>query len=207
MIRVVAIVNAVTMHCRRRFSIANVFKMACMTMFALGAGLVALPSSAQAERNLERSVKAAFLYKFAGYIEWPANLMPAGDTPIVIGVAHEAALADELERIVPGRRIDNHPIAVRRVKDGEPLAGIHILFIGGADRARVSTLVRAAQTLPMLVVTELENGLALGSGINFVLIEGRVRFEAAPEAVDKTGLKLSSRLLSVASNTRGGSPP
>ena len=190
-------------HRRRRLSNAGVYAV----IFALLSGFIAIPSSAQGERSLERSVKAAFLYKFAGYIEWPAHSMPAGDSPIVIGVAHEAALADELERIVPGRRFDNHPIAVRRVKEGEPLAGIHILFIGGADQTRTGALVRAAQTHPMLVVTELENGLALGSGINFVLIDGRVRFEAAPDAVDKTGLKLSSRLLSVASNARGGSAP
>ncbi|MEP7156300.1 MAG: YfiR family protein [Betaproteobacteria bacterium] len=171
-------------------------------LVTLMCGLLTMPAFGQAERNLERGVKAAFLYKFAGYVEWPAGSAPAADAPLVIAVAHEAALADVLERLVPGRRIGNHPILVRRVKDGESLAGIHILFIGATEKARTASLIRAAQAQPTLVVTELENGLALGSGINFVLIDGRVRFEASAEAVEKSGLKLSSRLLSVAANAR-----
>lgn len=173
-------------------------------LFATLCATLSIPAAGQGERSLERGVKAAFLYKFAGYVEWPAGALPAADAPIVIAVAQEAALADELERIVPGRRIDNHPIVVRRLREGDSLAGIQILFIGAGDRGRTASLVRAAQPHPLLVVTEIDNGLALGSGINFVLHEGRVRFEASPEAVERSGLKLSSRLLSVASNARMG---
>lgn len=164
----------------------------------------ALPALGQSDSSLERGVKAAFLYKFAGYVEWPATIFAKPDTPIVIAIAHEPALADELERIIPGRRIDNRPIAIRRLKEGESPAGAHILFIGAIERGRTAALIRAAQAHPLLVVTEIDNGLALGSGVNFVLHQGRVRFEAAAETVEKSGLKLSSRLLAVAHNARSG---
>ena len=189
----------------RKFAGTRTGSLLLAMMCGAMCGILATPVAAeQGERSLERGVKAAFLYKFAGYVEWPAGSAPAPDAPFVIAIAHETALAEELERLVPGRRVDNRPITVRRVKEGDPLAGISILFIGATERTRTTNLIRAAQQHPMLVVTEVENGLALGSGINFVLIDGRVRFEASPEAVEKSGLKLSSRLLSVAANARAG---
>ncbi len=154
--------------------------------------------------DLERSVKAAFLYKFAGYVEWPAAAFAAPAAPLVIGVAGGDDIAAELLQIVPGRNVDQHPVAVRRVKEGDPLDGLQILFVG-ADQPRGGALIRAAQQHPVLVVTEAESGMPPGSALNFVLSGGKVRFMAAPEAAERNGLKLSSRLLGVAL-ARGSAP-
>ena len=148
----------------------------------------------------ERSVKAAYLYKFSGYVEWPESAFARPDTPLTFGVMGDEAMAAELARLAAGRSVDGRPLAVRRVREGEPLAGLHILFVGRAESARLEQLSRAAGTRPILIVTESEGALAQGSAINFVVAEGRVKFSIAAESAEKRSLKLSSRLLTVAQN-------
>lgn len=183
-------------HCRRGAEFAALCAVAMLAHGALAA-----------ERTpLERSVKAAFLYKFASYVEWPQGALQQPGSPLIIATAGADDIAVELEHAVAGRTVNDRPVTVRRVAEGETLAGIHILFIGTQERVRVAAWVRAAQTHPVLVVTEGEHSLALGGALNFVLHDGRVRFEAAPEAAERKGLKLSSRLLGVAANIRPGAP-
>jgi hypothetical protein len=167
-------------------------------------GLQGLAAAAADRTPLERSVKAAFLYKFAGYVEWPQLPAHQQGSPIVIAVAGTDDIATELEMAVAGRRINDRPIAVKRVAENDSLAGVHVLFIGTQERVRIASWLRASHVYPILVVTEGEGSLALGSALNFVIQEGRVRFEASPEAAERKGLKLSSRLLGVATNIRPG---
>lgn len=148
----------------------------------------------------ERSVKAAYLYKFSGYVEWPESAFARPDTPLTFGVMGDEAMAAELARLAAGRSVDGRPLAVRRLQPGEPLAGLHVLFVGRAESARLEQLSRATGTRPILIVTESEGALAQGSTINFVVAEGRVKFSIAVESAEKRLLKLSSRLLTVAQN-------
>jgi hypothetical protein len=152
----------------------------------------------------ERAVKAAFLYKFLGYVEYPAALM-APDAPYLIGVADADDIAAELVRITEGRNLNNRAVKVLVVHSGDSVAGLHLLFIGG-DSARAAPWLKAGPQAGLLSVTELPDGLPTGSVINFRLIDNRVRFEVSLEAAEKNNLKLSSRLLSVAyAVQKGGS--
>ena len=163
-------------------------------------------AEAQAGAVTERSVKAAYLYKFAGYVEWPEASFPQPDTPLTFGVMGDEAVAAELARLVAGRSVDGRPLAVRRIKEGEPLAGLHILFVGRADSARLEQVNRTTAARPILIVTESEGALAQGSTINFVMADGRVKFAISTESADRRSLKLSSRLLTVAQNMRAEAP-
>jgi hypothetical protein len=155
-------------------------------------------SAALAQRDAtEAGVKAAFLYKFANYIEWPANAFASPAAPLVIGVAGSDEVAAELERIAPGRNVNGHPIAVKRVREGESPRGVHVLFIG-RESGSPATLLRAARESSTLAVTETERGLEMGSAINFVTAGDRVAFEVSLEAAEKTGHRISSRMLAVA---------
>ena len=147
---------------------------------------------------LERQVKAAFLYKFAGYVEWPEQAFPRPDTPVTIGVAGDSRLADELAKLVQGRTSGTRRVSVDRLDPGEDLEGIHILFVSRGEGARTAEWMRAARALPILVVTERDRGLDEGGMINFVMDEGRVRFEIAIGPATRSGLQLSSGLLAVA---------
>ena len=152
----------------------------------------------------ERGVKAAFVYKFLGYIEWPANAFPQGDSPIVVGVIGGDEIAGELADAVRGRAVGPRPVEVRRLRAGDPLTGLNAVFIGASERARLATIARAALARNILVITESEDALDQGSVINLVLIDGRVRFEVSLEAAERAGLKLSSRMLAVAHLVRMG---
>lgn len=168
--------------------------------------LLALPAAVAAEANNEYQLKAAYLYKFAGYVEWPASALPQGDMPIAIGVIAADELAAELGRLLPGRSINGHPLELRRLKPGDPLTGLHMLFVGRAEAARLKQLLAPAQALPMLTVTESEGALGQGSIINFVQVDRYVRFEIALWPADRGGLKLSARLLAVAQQVRTEGP-
>jgi hypothetical protein len=163
-------------------------------------GLVPATIQAQAPRGdaSESSVKAAFLYKFAGYIEWAPAAFAAPDSPFVIAVTGSNEVAAELERIVAGRSVAGHPVVVKRIREGEPLKGIHFLFAGRADAARLPALLKSAQAQGVLAVTEAERGLDLGSAINFVVAEDRVGFEVSLDSAEKSGHRISSRMLAVA---------
>jgi hypothetical protein len=163
--------------------------------------IVALPLSAAADAAaiaLQLRVKAAFLYKFAGYVDWPAAAFAAPDAPFVFGVVGNDEVASELAKVAAGRQIGGHPVVVKRLRENEPLRGIHALFVGRAAADRLSALIRAAQQPAPLVVTETERGLEAGSAINFVVAEDRVGFEVSLDAAERNGLKISSRMLAVA---------
>lgn len=152
----------------------------------------------------ERSVKAAFLFKFLSYVEWPALAFSAPEAPIVIGVVNADDIAAELSQITASRTANGRPVVVRRLREGESFAGLHVLYIGRSDAAHVASLVRAVQQRPVLTVGDVRGGTEHGIMINFVEVEGRVRFDIATDAAERSGLKLSSRLLSVAQNVRSG---
>jgi hypothetical protein len=180
----------------------------CAAAVCVENGLVApaRAESAATSQVLERRVKAAFLYKFLGYAEFPPGAFADPAAPVTIAVAGADDLAAELARIVAGRSVNNRPIVVRVLRESELGGPAHLLFIGGFDPARVGRLVRSAGHA-LLVVTECEGGLQQGSAINFRIVDERVRFDVALDAVERNGIKLSSRLLTVANRVQKGAQP
>jgi hypothetical protein len=169
----------------------------------LPAMLAATPCAAQQEESAEVGIKAAFLYNFTQYIEWPAETFSRPEAPLVIGILASDRMAAELGRATRGRKVNDRPIEVRRVREGEPATGLHMLFIGNDASGRIEQLVRATPG-PVLIVTESEGALDRGSVLNFVVADGRVRFEAALGPAQRRGLRISSRMLAVAINVRAG---
>lgn len=150
----------------------------------------------------ESAVKAAFLYKFGSFVEWPAGAFRSPSAPFVIGVYGDDAVASELEQITEGRTIEGHPVRVQRVRDRDDLAPLHILFAGGARTSRARELLAAA---PGAVLTVADGAIGGDPGpvLFFTEDEGRVRFAASLTAATTRGLKLSSKLLSVAQKVEG----
>jgi hypothetical protein len=179
--------------------LAQVLGLAVFPTLAQQAAAPANASAgASAETPVETKIKAAFLYKFAGYIEWPASAFDRANAPVVFGIAGADPVAEELASMVSGRLIDGRPIAVRKLATGESLAGVHVLFVGKASGARPGELLSAAKGKPVLTVTESDDEFAQGSVINFVIVDNKVRFDVALGPADSGQIKLSARLLSVA---------
>jgi|SRR5665213_2606692 len=166
--------------------------------FLAAAGAVTPVARAQRAQAPEASVKAAFLCKFASYVEWPAQAFASPEAPFVIAVIGDDDVAAELARMVPTRALAGHPMVERTLKEGDPVDGIHLLLIGtDAVNGRAET-ARAARARGVLVVTESQRGLVAGSIINFVVSDDHVGFEVSLPAAERSGLKISSRMLSVA---------
>jgi hypothetical protein len=173
---------------------------ACLGLLALSALWV--QSARAAELYSEDSVKAAYLYRFAGYVTWPEAL-PAG-TPFVIDVVGAPGVAQALRGVLHDHLINGHVAQVREVKatDWGPAQMIYI----GPGRA---DSVRALQPAPpgRLIVTDEEDGLSAGSTINLVTLDRNVRFEVSVAAGARWGLKISSELLGVALRVQDGKHP
>lgn len=152
----------------------------------------------------EIQIKAAFLYKFTGYVEWPKSSFKDTNSPITIGVVAADEIADELRHMVSGRTMQSRPLNVIEISKESDLSGVHVLFIGRDANARLARLIEAVRQRPILAVTDIPDGLDRGGMINFVIAKRRVQFEIAVDAAEKAGLVLSSRLLSVALRVKKG---
>jgi hypothetical protein len=154
----------------------------------------------------ERRVKAAFIFKFAGFVEWPETAFPQPFTAVTIAVIGDDELAAELSAITAGRAVEGRPLTIRKTRSLEAVADAHMVFVGRAEIARLPQLAKLARARPVLILTDAPNALAQGSMINFMLVERRVKFEIHLEEAERHELKLSSRLLAVAQTVRRGSP-
>lgn len=170
--------------------------------------LLACAGQAQAQpapsSGLERQVKAAYLYKFASFVEWPDTSFARADSPLLIGVTGSDLLAEQLERMVAGRNVNGHPLKVRRIQRGDALADLHILFLDSSvERSAMADMLLAARGQPVLTVSDASEAIATGCMIGFVISEDKLRFDVALRHVAPSRLKISARMLAVAHRVQG----
>src|ERR1700728_1304378 len=163
-------------------------------------GAAAWPAAA-AESYSEDAVKAAFLYRFNGYVDWPSQA--TADTQFTIAVLDAEGVASELGRLLQNRQIQNRPAQVRSIKNLRELDGAQMLYIGGSHRDDLRRMISSVAGRPVLIVTNQDGGLDAGSSVNFLLIDQRVRFEISLDAAQASGLRVASELLAVAIRVRG----
>jgi hypothetical protein len=167
----------------------------------------AAPSAATAQEDaavLERRVKGALLYRVIAYVEWPESAFPRPDSPFVIGILGNDALATELQAFAAGRSVEKRPIAVRRLRASDSLKDVQLLFIAASETHQLERLVRGAGAT--LIVTESPGALQQGSVINFTIVNDQVRFDISLDSARSRNLRMSSRLLSVAHHVRPATP-
>jgi hypothetical protein len=150
--------------------------------------------------EVENKIKATYLYKFISYVEWPAFAFLEPNAPFVIGIIGSEGIAASLKSLitVEGQMMNNHPIEVAMLKPEAPHTKVQILFISKHENAELKNILSATQTQPILTVTESEKGLNEGSIINFITDDNRVRFNVSVAQAERSGLKISARLLGVA---------
>ena len=180
--------------------IAQRGSVALRALLALAIGCVAAAHAAEPDPALERRVKAAFLYQFIPYVEWPAATLDDG--PIEIAVAGSDETVAEVTSVIGTRRAGQRLVTVRRWRESDLSGGVHIVYVRASSNARLAAIARAAAQTGTLVVSESAGGLAQGSMINFEIVDGKVRFDISLAAIEKAGLRISSRLLAVAREVR-----
>ena len=175
----------------------------CTTCWRAVAGLVMatlFSTAARAQSAVEEEVvEAAYLHKFPGFVDWPADAFKTPASPIVIGVVGAPRVLDELTKVARGRLVLGRPVEARALSVADSTRDIHVLFIGKGAGAGLKALLEEARRSHVLTVTDLPAGLNVGAILDFVQVDGRLRFEASLPAAQRAEVKLSSKLLSVAS--------
>jgi hypothetical protein len=159
--------------------------------------MVLAPAAAQAQVN-EYQVKAAFLYNFARYVEWPPQAFNSASDPIVICVAGQSPFGTSLEEAVSGKSLAGRRLVVREISAVGSKCNCQILFVTAAERKRFHSAVGELRDSAVLTVGDTPGFTRDGGVINFRLEDGKVRFEINVEAAEQEHLHISSKLLSLA---------
>jgi|GEM_PF-968591 len=170
---------------------------------AIGA-LGLAPATLRAQDSLEYPVKAAFLSKFASYVQWPTGDRAPG-APINLCVVGEGGFGDMVQSAVDGQRGSGLALVVSRHLRA-PRQGCDVLFAGGSGQESVQESLRAVAGRPVLTVTDERRGAGRGM-LHFTVHQGRVRFHIDARAARGSGLSISSKLLSLALSVRAGWAP
>ena len=155
----------------------------------------ATPASAQVVRAPEYSLKAAYLFNFTQFIEWPSNSFISPDAPIVIGVLGEDPFGGALDQAIKDKAVHGRSFELKRFKQIGEMRGCHVLFVCASEAARLPEIFLAAQKGGILTVSDIDRFAERGGIINFYKENNKVRFKINLNAAERAGTKISSQLL------------
>jgi hypothetical protein len=167
--------------------------------WVLGVAMLLLGvACAQSPTAGEYQVKAAFLYNFAKFVEWPPSSFPDASAPLRICVFGRDPFGQELRNITNEKTVNGRKLEVAHVSDLQAARSCHVLFIASSGGTPVKQIVEGLRGASVLTVGDSKGFTDQGGMINLVLENDRVQFEVSPAAAERAGLKISSKLLSVA---------
>lgn len=153
----------------------------------------------ESELNREYAIKAAYLYQFGRYVQWPAESFADNQSPLVIGLLGPDPFGGILNEISRTKRLEGRPIVVRQFASMADYTPCHILFVNAVVTPEEKTAaIQHTRGKPVLLVGEEPGFAERGGTINFFLEENRIRFEINTEVARQNQLKISSKLLSLA---------
>ena len=157
--------------------------------------------------SLEHQVKIAFLYNFARFVEWPKATFARPDAPVILGILGSDGFCSDIEKMLQGKTVDSHPLVIRHVQSVGQVQPSQILFISSSVHNDLARILGLLSGVPVLTVGDTDSFTSLGGMINFRMEANKVRFDINIDAAERSGLKLSSKLLSVSRvvhDERGG---
>ncbi|EEF60376.1 YfiR family protein [Pedosphaera parvula] len=173
-------------------------------------GIISGGARADEERPSEYQVKAAFVYNFAKFVEWPVSAFRGPADSITIGVVGETGngFEEALEQTIRGKTINGRHLEKRHVNSPEDVGNCQIIFFcrlekkafGDFEKGRQIKFLRLLEKQSVLTVGETDWFLHNGGVINFIVEEGKVRFDIDKSKAQKLSLKISSKLLNLAKN-------
>ena len=147
-------------------------------------------------------VKAAFIYNFAKFTDWPAGAFASDGAPVTVGFIGADTLAEGFEKNVTGKNANGRDFAIKKLSSAADAATCQIVFVG--DDSQASAVVNSTKGKPVLTVGGSDGFAGAGGMINFVDNGGKVGFDLNMTAINASGLKLNAKLQQVARNVKGG---
>jgi hypothetical protein len=191
--------NSVTAaHRFMRSGTTSILGLSLIWLLLIGGGSRAQESP---PTEYEYQLKAAFLLNFAKFVEWPPA--PVAKTNFVLGILGKNPFGDTLQNMIKGKTINNHPLEVTYFDSSVVPTNCHLLFISKSEKDRLPEIIKGLDNASVLTVGETEGFTSEGM-IGFVKLEGvnKIRFQINEQAARDAHLKISSKLLSLASHTK-----
>ncbi len=174
----------------------------CLLLLAawnLGTTPSAAQDESESEINREYRIKAAYLYQFGRYVEWPSKTFPSPETPFVIGILDQDPIAADLDQIAQIKKIQDRPIQIRRFSSASDIRACNILYFSSAlEPEAQAEVIRRVAGKGILLVGDTERFLNRGGVMQFILEDNKIRVMISRKAAEREGLKISSKLLQVA---------
>ena len=194
---------------RRRGSRLTGLRRRCLQIAASVLGVfVALdggrPVSAQSNQLSEYQIKAAFLFHFAQFVEWPPEALKDADRPLTYCTIGEDPFHGSLDAALSGKTIGARVLRVQHFRQPQEIQGCQVLFIGAGEKKLLAAILKGVKGDSVLTVGESEHFVQDGGMIGFSLEDNKVRFEINLEAAQKAKFRISSRLLALAKSVIGG---
>jgi hypothetical protein len=174
-------------------------RWAVLALIFCGAGtpcVLRLP--AQSAEPTEYQVKAAFLFNFAKFVEWPEAAPGEARAPFVLGVLGDDPFGGDLASIVVGQAIRGRAILIRKYHYGDDLRVCQVLFVSVSERPHVAQILASLQGSSALTVSDIDGFAEAGGVMQFVIEDSKVRFVVNLAAAEKSRLRISSKLLALA---------
>ena len=146
----------------------------------------------------EYQVKAAFIYNFTQFTDWPPGAFSATNAPIVIGIVGEDPFGDTMDEVVRGEVVRGRPLVVKRLRPDEDLRSCHVVFISRAEKDRLPALLSQLKGSPILTVSDAGGFAEQGGMVNLLLVQKTIKLEINPAAAADAGLQISAKLLKLA---------
>jgi len=157
---------------------------------------------AEAQALDEYQVKAALLFNFIKFVEWPDEAFSDDSAPIVVGVVGDDPFGNALDQAINGKSIRGRQVVARRLQWGQDLRACHLLFISPSERKRLPQIVASLSGASVLTLNDTGQVNQPGGIINFILEANKVRFEINASMAEQARLKISSKLLALAKTVR-----
>lgn len=161
--------------------------------------------TAQANASSEDALKAAFLFHFAQFTQWPPNAFNDAKAPLVFCTLGEDAFQGELDQILSGQTIGNRPLRAQHLTQLQGAQGCHIIFVGADETKHIPDFLSSLKDAPVLTVGDSEHFAVDGGMIGLYLEEDKIRFDINLTSVQHAKLTISAKLLALAKTVMGRS--
>jgi hypothetical protein len=175
--------------CSRRWALKLTVVIAVVT--------ASLPCRADAPTR-EYLVKAAFIYNFTQFIEWPDAAFASKDAPFIVATLGADPFDGALEQAMAGKVVANRSVTVEHYSSVDGLGACHLLFVPASQDGALNALFAKLGTSPVLTIGESDAFSPAGGGIRFFLEDKKMRFEIDPDPINSSGIKVSAKLMKLA---------
>jgi hypothetical protein len=178
-------------------------RLGCIVLLWAGVWIAATRTTFSQESPVEYQVKAAYLFNFFKFVDWPEDATTNLNGRWVIGIVGENPFGDELAQAVAGKIAQGRLLQVKTFQPTDDLRACHILFISRSEMKRLPSILTALRGSSVLTVADADHFTESGGMIQFLIEEGRVRFAIDVGATSRARLKVSSKLLLLARSVTG----